>query len=484
MDGGIERRSGRPRARAGDSSASARRRYDGVRPSGPPLASRVPALTRLALAALLGTVPACGGGGGDGGAAECEPAACNIFEQTCQAQLMDSLACERGSQATPVQVTFAGDGAAPQPLTPELALLQRQQMAALALFALAPEMWSEPDATKQRQETIPAYYDPQSSQVVMPATPQGDGGEVTEAPPLAPEDPEAIRIMAHELTHALRDAETGLDAFYAQHATTFDRWLAARAIIEGEAQLYAQLLVLELEGVDPADFDWQGMIDEQRDTELRGFLAADTPHWMVDRYLVYSWGLGYVLPAWQAGGADAVSALYAAPPVSTRQLMAGYGVEEPFDGPWSEETELAQVALPELPPNVESLGTFVFGVWLVDAFVQRMRPEPRRDLSWDVLAGMRADAVSLLRDTETDAPLATWRMRFANESLAQEMLELAEWPPHIRAGRQGRDVTFVAVSPEATELGPLLTWVEATPEGGPEKLLPTAPGLTAAAPPR
>lgn len=398
---------------------------------------------------------------------------CDAYEASCQQQMLDALACLQSGSGTTLMgsVEVWSPERAQQEVTSmatmlsaeQLALLTRQA-AALALLRLSPEGWDPAAAAGAYIATIGAFYQPGEGSIVVisgPEPPPADAGApddepgavAASAPPHTGASTEggdeaATRLIAHELTHLLRDSETGIASFYARAGTTFDRLLAARAIVEGEAQLYAELAVLEQWGQTFDSAALAQRIDRWKQDSLLGFEQVDGPVAMADRYLPYPYGFSYALSAYLQGGRRAVHALFDHPPVSTRQLTLGFEANEPFAGPWSEDGELASVASPLAPERYESLGALSMGMWLVDAFVQRTLPAPTHDLSQRVLSALRSDVLTLLYDREADATAACWRMRFADVASASAMSTLAPWPAHVAVRVEGRDVFFTA-SPSA-----------------------------------
>lgn len=428
-------------------------------------------------AAWLVLVSGCGGGGHDDGTAlDCEPAfeACDVTDPTCQQGMSEALACMTGRPVvTPVVEAWDSDDAldyfASNGQSAERADLLERQLAALALFRLVPDGYSSAQAAEVYSASVGTFYDPDRERIVVIAPPTGatarddtvagagaaGSGEAGDgAAPLA--DEVEFRNLVHELTHAARDQRSGLQAFYADAETT-DAWLAARAVVEGEAQLYAQLAWLDAIGEDAAELDWQQVLEPAREAALATFVSVDAPFSLVDRYLPYPYGYAYVVGAWLQGGRDAVDALYEHPPRSTRAVTAGFGVELERGG----EAGLldSEEAVPSLPERYEPVGAGQYGNWLVDACIQRFRNEPSQDLSWDVLRRMEGDVVSLYHDRETDSALAVWRLRFSDSSAAQAVRAIASWEPAVQVHVEGADAILLAVAAGGPALDPAsLRW--------------------------
>jgi hypothetical protein len=438
------------------------------------------------LAAPLGLLVACGalqgvcGCGGaaahDGSLVDCEPAfdACDVAEVACQARMAEALACMTGRRVvTPEVEAWQSDDAlayfTPTGQSAERAELLQRQLAALALFRLVPDGYSSDQAIEVYSASVGTFYDPDQERIVvveqgMGATDSDEGpmsarmaagDDPDDAPPPAV-DEVAFKNLVHELTHAVRDQRTGLPAFYADAETT-DAWLAARAVVEGEAQLYAQLAWLDAVGEDPAELDWEQVLAPARQAALATFVAVDAPFSLADRYLPYPYGYAYVTSAWLEGGLDAVDDLYDAPPRSTRAVTAGYGVELTRGGlPALLDSEQA---VPSLPERYEPVGAGQYGSWLVDACIQRFRDEPGVDLSWDVMRHLEGDVISLYHDHDSDSALAVWRLRFSDASAAAALRTIASWEPAVQVHVEGQDAILLAVGSGGPGLDPAaLQW--------------------------
>jgi hypothetical protein len=119
-----------------------------------------------------------------------------------------------------------------EPPSPEELERWRTYYAAEALVGLMPTGYEPEDIGADSIDDFAAFYDRDLGEVVI----LEDGGA---------DEVAAYELLVHEMVHVLQDAEWDLDARFEQHATTFDRMLGIRAVVEGDAvlaQLFADLV--------------------------------------------------------------------------------------------------------------------------------------------------------------------------------------------------------------------------------------------------
>jgi hypothetical protein len=119
------------------------------------------------------------------------------------------------------------------------------------------------------------------------------------------------RVLAHELVHVLADQHYALGARLADAGTSSDARSALSAISEGDADV----LVRELEAL--------GSLPPDRNTGPSELDTSLVPR-VIERSLAAAYvdGQAVVQRIFDAGGWDDVNRLYAAPPTSTRALLA------------------------------------------------------------------------------------------------------------------------------------------------------------------
>lgn len=107
-------------------------------------------------------------------------------------------------------------------------------------------------------------------------------------------------LLLHELVHAVQDDEI---AGWAGETTDAD--FAARSMIEGEATLYENLGVLELDGRDPDDADWDEFYGNWIDRRRSQMTGQASPFYAVG-WFVYPLGGERLTDAYSRGGNAAV----------------------------------------------------------------------------------------------------------------------------------------------------------------------------------
>lgn len=156
-----------------------------------------------------------------------------------------------------------------------------------------------------------AFYDPKGKRLVMPERlPTG----------VAPGSPDAAAdmVLAHELTHALQDQNFAVGDKMTR-TTDDDGDLALRAIIEGDATLSG--IAYTLGGLNR---EVTGKISREFRETVRETRAAlpDVPEAIVEEMLFqYSAGVAFVARLLEERGWPGVDLAYAAPPLSTEQLL-------------------------------------------------------------------------------------------------------------------------------------------------------------------
>ena len=149
-------------------------------------------------------------------------------------------------------------------------------------------------------ESVLGFFDPETGDLVVV-------GEVEEFGAL-----EEI-TYAHEFTHALQHQRFDLQAI--QDLVEDDSEAAAglRALVEGDATLSMYRYIFE--------HLTRRQIQSLSEDDGEG-IAVDAPPFLVDsRLFPYREGLEFALTLFRAGGWEAVDHAYAAPPVSTEQIM-------------------------------------------------------------------------------------------------------------------------------------------------------------------
>jgi hypothetical protein len=382
----------------------------------------------------------------------CNLRLCDIREPRCQREVASATACLRGQAPAPVptrvlsQERFLAESVAAGDGNVDTALFTRW-MAGLALFDLASTDVSVAEASREQAAWVAAFYDPADRSVTII-----DRGE-----PL--DSGEAIALLVHEYTHALQDRTVGLDVFRARLPADFDRLLASKAVSEGEATLIEDLAALGLFGAPETDVRWPDVFAWWQQLAREWAVETKLPVDMSIGLFPYPFGLPYVHAVYRQGGFAAIDGLYASPPVSAAQVLAGFGAPAPAEG-WAED--LGEDSVPALPTRYVYVDSDRLGGWILDVFLERLEKH-RALVRSPALAGLgsrlRADRLSIFRDVETDRTSACWRLRLPSGELAQQLAGALTAGGPWRAWARNRDVILLG-SPDRTLLdsGPLLSF--------------------------
>src|SRR5262249_14407115 len=126
-------------------------------------------------------------------------------------------------------------------------------------------------------------------------------------------------LIAHELTHALQDQYFDIHAALDRIQHDDDRLLALKAVAEGDATLTAYGYVKNGLGAGNINALLAHLDDMPRLVDAE---SPDTPEALRESLIFQSAaGAHFVSEAYRRGGWSAVNALYATPPISTRQVI-------------------------------------------------------------------------------------------------------------------------------------------------------------------
>ncbi len=327
-----------------------------------------------------------------------DPTVCDVRDRSCQKTIMRAVSCLRGGEVELPQVTvmsegelaaFLGRGGEP---TAEQIRGFELWNRGLSLFGLAPADYTLETSRGDVASQIAAAYFPTTKEIVVV-----DRGES-----LATE--RAVSVFAHEVVHALQDADYDLLELDDKWATSFDASLALDGVIEGEAVLYQNLFDIQVAGFTPSDIDWERYFKEWRAETLKAGELDDAPITMADVRFPYAFGGGFVTQYYFAGERAAVDALIDAPPRSTREVMFGPEELNPYA-----ESDFWERAFPLLGGSFEIVSATPLGAWITRMHAARTgvplveRLEAPRDLT--------IDAFTVLSDRETGQLVASWRAR-------------------------------------------------------------------------
>lgn len=348
----------------------------------------------LAAAGLLPT--ACG----DDEADPCIYAVCAIDEPGCVERAAAAVACQleqdvlqpKVRMLTAAQYVAESEAEAPKQTAAD-ERDYRDYLRMQALLGLMPEDYQPDDAGSDYVRNFVAFYSPDKKEIFL-LTDRAAGD--------AQDD---YLILIHELVHAYQDAAWDLNAFEQEHAYTNDRWLGARALIEGDAVLYQNLASARLRGYAPEELDWVGYFGEWQQDSLAAGLKTETPALDVAALFPYAFGGAFTLDAWWDGGAARIADLFHTPPDSVRQVLGGFEVWPESLANQDASFDARAVAI--LPADYEIVTGTHEGVWTLNATLQRTAGG---GLWAPELDGVAADFLSTWRWNGGEV-VAIWRIR-------------------------------------------------------------------------
>lgn len=277
---------------------------------------------------------------------------CDVFEPSCQAELMAIASCLRGGEA---------DGAAP-PISSWteseaeldwLASLRETDAPdpdhferALVMLGLTQPRALEPEQVATRlAQTVGAFYHRERQDVVIieHEVPEGISNGDYELGRSA--------LLLHELVHALQDRDHDLDSFSQQYRRHFDGNLRGGSVVEGEATLHERRYFASAAGLDPETIDLELSFDNRIAFSERQLMSEPDLYSASEGIVPYAHGAAFVRRVHEAGGQAAVRALFDSPPASTLDVLAAA-----WGGP-------ADAELIEFPEPVDTLAGLPLAAW-------------------------------------------------------------------------------------------------------------------------
>ena len=370
---------------------------------------------------------------------------CDIRTPRCQSRIVDATACLRGVAPLPVPIRIKDRAAFIAEAEAAAAGGDAESFARLAagyaVVGLADRGATLAGTGRSQAELVGAYYSLDDRSITI----------IDWGVPL--DSSVAVAVLVHELAHAYQDRAFGIDRFRASLGNDLDRFLAARALTEGEATLLQDLTHLGLFGSSAGGIDWSRVFGHWQARARQWSQEAEMPVNLASLLFPYPFGTPLLLEAHRRGGFAEVEALYRRPPASSAQVLRLGGGGQPggraifggddVPGPIVEELSRAE---PVLPPRFERLMGDRMGAWVLWAMVDRLSGSPSQGR---VLGeGLTADRLSIFHDTVIEGPLTCWRLRFASAELAERLRQVLVLPARHRIWVEGREVTFCAAGHE------------------------------------
>jgi hypothetical protein len=444
------------------------------RPGGPAQQSAFFLAGARPLWALAALLVACGDDGegdapGDGPVelsvfAGCEDefhGSCDVLDAGCQERVFATARClRRQPDAVLPMVRVISEDELVAELTSEAEALteatgtdpvadaaaDEATVRALELLGLAqPGELSEEGYVQVFVDTVPAFYTDDDDVITLVDGALGDDSLKT-------------LTLLHELVHALQDQDLSLAALGTDEEMTFDQYLAALSIVEGEAAMLESF-------VEAAGWGFERDPDFRKSytswvaaAELQ--FAGQSPLLVSPRYFPYSYGARFVFDVFTSEGTAGVRARFDAPPASVLPMLLNES------GPAAIEPDaLLDVPEPVAPAGFVRLVPDSFGPWVLGKFVELSVPGV---LASDLPSHWRGDR-ALAWSSDTDGVAAVWTIRFDSAEAANELylplrsLALMGLPsPNAFCVQSGRDVTLgVAETTSSRDL-----WADAVENTG------------------
>jgi hypothetical protein len=330
---------------------------------------------------------------------------CDVLNRACQRRLMEYAACLRGCEPAELPPV--------QRLTPwQCAQLLNQANAdesttdrthwekTLAMLRLVdPTDLPPTEFVVTDLETTVALYRSVENDIILV-----DHGQPAD-------DALANHALVHEFIHALQDLDYDLPSFYEAHGTTYDSYLAANCVVEGEATYHGLRAAATLLALDTESLDWDRRVAADVARSVQWALEQPSPYRATWASVPYAFGERLVHTAWSAGGYSEVIRLFAAPPHTMQPVLADPQASAPFP---SDPVELPE---PEAPAELTLDGWDALGAWgLVLVLAAAGMPVddalvPAVAVSW------RGDRIWVYAAEEST--VAVLRLELADEAAAQ-----------------------------------------------------------------
>jgi len=271
-----------------------------------------------------------------------------------------------------------------------------------------PGMDLKAESLKLLRNQAAAFYDPHTKKMVLI-----EGGTdldffMNASQFVAQRDAGGEMVLAHEFTHALQDQHFDLDKKLDEVKNNDDRNIALKCVAEGDATLAGFAYVAGRMDDSVASALLSNL------SEIAGALAAQapgTPEGLAEPLIFqYSDGVKFVAEAYRRGGWKAVDALYAAPPLSSHQIMHSADYFEHRTPPLDVTVQGYEQALPRWKKvDEDTYGELLLRI-ILELNVGKTSPEVRLAQGW---AG---DQMIILQSHEEIS--AIWMIAFRDPQTA------------------------------------------------------------------
>ncbi len=242
---------------------------------------------------------------------------CDAARADCQALVFSATACAReqtGASMPPIRTITAQEFAAE--LRESIQVDPNAQPdpweQAVKLLGLSPPEASLSDVLiDDLVSHVVAFYDGETKKVSLIAENAGDPQSAT-------------FVLSHEFVHALQDQAVDLGAFH-ELATSTDESIAIDTLVEGEAMIHPNMLIVRGANRRPEAIDWDGYVSRMQSSAFEGIDASQAPFFTAMNLLPYSVGFHFLIRPWLEGGQRAIDALFETPLLSFGQWAFATG---------------------------------------------------------------------------------------------------------------------------------------------------------------
>jgi len=423
---------------------------------------RAAGASRAGVPYALLLIALCAGCDGDDADQAFAQLPCDILEESCQDAVYRAtaeVAQIRAQGRPPVREidVDALEDELRERMTPDDPEAEQSWSTALQLLGLLPQGQSAQDAVLDNAvSSIAAYYDAEQKKVTV--VDRGTGGEPGRD----------LFVLAHELAHALRDAETDLIAFREQHVSSTDSFAASSSLTEGEAMVIGAAVVARTAQGPGYSVDWSKLASSVLDGALSSVERAPAPLVATVEQLPYAFGTRRLALAWDADGRAAIDPFFERPLLTLLSWSEGAAARAAPD---------PLQCFPTAPPpgyvgsDSDSLGLAALIALPVALGTDSARAALNAGTSW------RDDRLVIFRpegDTAGPERAVAWRLRFASAGDADDFASSIGCclPSNMKRAESGseRELLYLAASARDT----LDSWSDASACGTAEDV-PVAP---------
>lgn len=383
--------------------------------------------------------------------AACEHRVCNIEDGACTARAARAVACQMQLELADVpEIRFmtaaeviAEVDAEREEIDAETHRDYDDYYAGEAAMGLMPDGFTYESASTNFVQWAVAYYRRDQRDITIIT--DNLGGDLDTS----------YFVLVHELVHAYQDIRSDLQLFTDTHATSFDRSLAVRAVIEGEARLLDTVAELETDGLPLDAVNWEGFFEDYQANVLAIAAQTEVPALDVTGLFPYAFGVELQYAAWRDEGTAGIEALFDAPPDSVVQTMDWRNGRD--DDTWNGDSRLDAHAYPALPEGrYTALGGRHASAWLVNAMLQRTAGV--ESLWHPVVDTVTADHLSVFRDEDTGEIGVFWRIQSVDADRLFDRLSSSDsqWNRTTAAAMAEIDGDVVLVATSGSDASPWL----------------------------